>query len=868
MASKEETFKLIFSGVDEITPEMQKIQSSFSDLQAKSASAEKELEKATKQLEKLSETGSEIDSVSLSIGGIGSAAASAGKIVAASAAAVTAAIAAIGVAAIKAGIDIDESAQRTAAALGLPQEKAIELEKVIENVFKTGIPESVEEAAKSVELAFQRFGDVGEAELTRISTAATQVSKLFDADYNSVIAAAGTLTKNFGLTSEQAFDFIAGGFQKGLDGSGDFLDSINEYSTQFRAGGATAEQFFSVMQTGFQEGVLGTDKAADAFAEFRKRVNDDVDATAEALEALGFDSTKYLDQMRSGTKSTADAFQEVILEVQKIKDPVEKQTVLVGLLGTQFEDMGTQAFEAINLAATKIDDLAGSFDKTSDAFKNISTEWSKIWRTALVEITNLDVFEKFVEDIRKYFVSIGENLDEALAGVNFSELEKEIKGLLDVLSDGFSQAFGNIDLTTVEGLKTFIQGAVDGVSELIRTGAQISSFLIPAFETLVSVFKSVLSNADGIKEAFQLVAAIGESLVFAIRAIGDAVLVLLVGTAEKFAGIVDILLYIPGKVIPGIEEFRQKVKDFSSGLNDFKEQLQEDAVESFKKSIDAGGDAVDMFAGKTDELGSKIEALPTEKEITIDAEAKLDDAELQKGLKAVADKQVDVNIGVETKKASVELLEWIDEAGNVQSIEVAVATKVDEKSKELTKEELKDLEKTKIEVQAEIMTAGIRADADKFIKLVEETNATAREQLKLSAEIEIARAESELKKLEAALGSTSSVISAMGDSTAQLFGMFSKDMNLQNVWLLRDAIEQQLKIQREQHELNKEILRMELRKMELQNEMLRNPKKAALNVTFDSSVNPAMEYLLRYVVQHVRIFGTEYGIQQLLEVPA
>lgn len=87
---------------------------------------------------------------------------------------------------------------------------------------------------------------------------------------DKVLNSAAALQKKFGLSSQEALDFIVTGFQKGLNNSDDFLDSIGEYANLFAEGNVTADQIFSLMETGISGGVLGTDKMADDLMTLRE----------------------------------------------------------------------------------------------------------------------------------------------------------------------------------------------------------------------------------------------------------------------------------------------------------------------------------------------------------------------------------------------------------------------------------------------------------------------------------------------------------------------------------------------------------------------------------------------------------------------
>jgi phage-related minor tail protein len=145
------------------------------------------------------------------------------------------------------------------ATTGATAEEMEALEENTLNVFGAGFGADINEVAEAMAEVSKQTGLTGKSlEATTKKSLAFQ--KKFGLGVNETTNAANTLMKQFGLTSDQAFDFLARGLQEGLDSSGDFTDSISEYSNIFADAGFDADMFFSLMETGLQGGVLGTDK--------------------------------------------------------------------------------------------------------------------------------------------------------------------------------------------------------------------------------------------------------------------------------------------------------------------------------------------------------------------------------------------------------------------------------------------------------------------------------------------------------------------------------------------------------------------------------------------------------------------------------
>jgi phage-related minor tail protein len=273
---------------------------------------------------------------------------------------VVTALASIGAAAFTVASDINNATVDIQSQLGATGEEAERLGNIAADVWGNNFAGSIGEAADALVQVRQQLGDLSDQELQRATENAFRLADTFDVETSESINAAKTLMENFGLSSDEAFDFVTAGFQRGLNSSDDFLDTIGEYSTQFANGGADAAQFFSLLESGLQGGMLGTDRAADAFKEFRVRIQDGSTLTAESLEMIGINSQELFEGMSDGTVTAADAFQVVVDALGDVDDTAVQMQAGVGLLGTQFEDLGTDAALGLSLIGTELEDMAGA----------------------------------------------------------------------------------------------------------------------------------------------------------------------------------------------------------------------------------------------------------------------------------------------------------------------------------------------------------------------------------------------------------------------------------------------------------------------------------------------------------------------------
>lgn len=207
------------------------------------------------------------------------------------------------------------------------------------------------------------------AALEDITRRAQILADVFGQDVNGSVRAVQQLIRN-GLVpdAQSGFDLIAAGIQGGLDKSEDLLDTINEYSTQFRELGLTGTQTFGLLQQAVKAGARDTDTAADALKEFAIRSKDASTTSAAGFKALGLDAKKFTAIFAKGGPEATAALDTVLDRLRAMKDPVAQDAAAVALFGTKAEDLGNSLYAMdLTTATGAFENAAGAIQKAGDA---------------------------------------------------------------------------------------------------------------------------------------------------------------------------------------------------------------------------------------------------------------------------------------------------------------------------------------------------------------------------------------------------------------------------------------------------------------------------------------------------------------------
>lgn len=478
-------------------------------------------------IEFVSDTGPATQGAAEVEGALGKLGSKAGAVAAGGLALAAAGVAAVGVAAGAAAVsafnlssDIDAATGKMATDLGISKEAAAGFEDVMKGVFGNNFGEDFADIGASIAEVTRQLGSLPDAELQSVTEQTLAMRDAWDLEVGESIGAVDALMENFGLTSQEALDFVAAGMQRGLNSSGDFLDTITEYGTQFNAGGASADQFFSLMETGLQNGVLGTDKAADMFKEFRLIMTEGGPEIEAALKSISGPTEDLMGQIESGQLSIADAFQMINDRLGDLDDPIEAQRLGVQLMGTQFEDMGTQAALAVDLTGTKLSELEGATESLNAQYDNWPSMWEGIKRSALLALEPLgDKAFELARDILPKVQDVFENqivpaIEKVVDWVSqfialIQESEDPVQMLSDLVLDLIPQEVIDRFSEIVAQVEDFASKARDDLAPVVERatglfrslGDLIQHTFQPTIDRIIDAFGSVKGQLDPMSDA-------------------------------------------------------------------------------------------------------------------------------------------------------------------------------------------------------------------------------------------------------------------------------------------------------------------------------------------------------------------------------
>lgn len=270
--------------------------------------------------------------------------------------------------ALLSGLDNEVRGDTLAARTGLDEATVARLGTAAGEAYAANFGESIEANMDTARVAVET-GLLDPKATQRDAQAVIQslsgVAEILGEDIPNVARTASQILRT-GLAKDAAgaFDLIIAGQQAGLNVSEDWLDTLNEYGTQFRVLGLEGPEALGLLSQAVQAGARDTDVAADALKEFAIRAVDDSQTTADGFAAIGLSASEMEEAIGKGGDSAAEALGRTLDGLRGIEDPIARNAAAVALFGTQAEDLGAALF-AMDLdgAAAKFENLDGAADR-------------------------------------------------------------------------------------------------------------------------------------------------------------------------------------------------------------------------------------------------------------------------------------------------------------------------------------------------------------------------------------------------------------------------------------------------------------------------------------------------------------------------
>ena len=339
------------------------------------------------------------------------------------------------------------------------------------------------------------------SELKGVRNEVQGVADAFDKDFREVLEAANAMSKQFGISVQEALHLMEDGFVAGADVNEEFLENIKEYPAYFKEAGISASEFVAITTQANQAGIY-SDKGIDVIKEGNLRIREMTKATADALDAIGISSKQAMQDLADGSKTTFDIMQEVSAKLAEFPETsTEVGTALADIFGGPGEDAGLQYILTLKDIDTNLDNvkeragelgalqeeqmrsqielenvIASVFDQTGGSFETMTTKAKVFVNDGLIAIIKgcVDIVNWFIRlynksiAVRAIFESIVNSFKTLWAACKLvvNQIIDAFKALGDVVEGVFTLDYEKVQAGWSKGMAALKKNVGDFFSEL------------------------------------------------------------------------------------------------------------------------------------------------------------------------------------------------------------------------------------------------------------------------------------------------------------------------------------------------------------------------------------------------------------------
>lgn len=403
-------------------------------------------------------------------------------------------------------METDATFSKLSAQTGAVGEELEILESTAEKVFVRGYGENLEEVTNALSRVKQNIHSLNEIELEDATAKAMLLAEVFESDVNEVTRGTQNLMDAFGISADKAFDLFTAGGQRGLNFSNEMFDNVAEYAPLFDKMGYTAEEYFGILERGSKAGVYNLDYVNDIMKEFQIRVKDGSKATNEAMGDLSKETQNVWKSFLDGKGTISDVASTVVDELKGMDNQVLANQIAVGLFGTKFEDLESDAVYAMLGTTEAMKGFEGATDTAAEAMENsFQNRMVGAWRDLQIGINEVvndsgatDFFERIATKAEE-LVPLVVSSSEALFKFGENVIDSFQEGSQAV--SGFVEQYDWLILGIAGGVATYY--AISGAMAVYNAALLFSLGVGPIY-TAVTTGMTVATTAFGTAVSFLL----------------------------------------------------------------------------------------------------------------------------------------------------------------------------------------------------------------------------------------------------------------------------------------------------------------------------------------------------------------------------
>lgn len=464
----------------------------------------------------------------------------------------------IGTKAMDAYSETENAVIKVNAYFGETGQAAEESANVIKAVYSDGVGESMDSVADAVLIVKKNLGDLSETDLTNLTQQAITLDELYGIDMNETLRGVNSLMQQYGLTAQEAMDYIVVGTQNGLDKTNELGDNLSEYAGKFSQAGYSASEYFQLLDNGLKNGAYNLDKVNDAINEVTTRL---VDGTiGESIGSFSTKTQELFTSWQNGGATQKQVIDSIVADIGNCTNQQEALNLAALAFGTMAEDGNLKFITSLTSVGSTYDSVKGSaqgmFDATTTPMQQMESNTRKLQQALvplgekLAELANAILpplvsvittiggwFERLPGPVQNFVIILGALLaaftaltpviaaiSVAMGALNVSMLPiiaviaavaAAIAGIIAIIQNwgAITQWFGELWNTICTGigamvdslkawfsnLWTHLQSVWEGICNVVQTAVMLLGSIIQgAIDIITLPFQMIWENCKGI----------------------------------------------------------------------------------------------------------------------------------------------------------------------------------------------------------------------------------------------------------------------------------------------------------------------------------------------------------------------------------
>lgn len=464
----------------------------------------------------------------------------------------------IGTKAMDAYAETENAVTKVNAYFGETGQAAEDTANVIKSVYSDGVGESMDSVADAVLMVKKNLGDLSETDLTNLTQQAITLDELYGIDMNETLRGVNSLMQQYGLTAQEAMDYIVVGTQNGLDKTNELGDNLSEYAGKFSQAGYSASEYFQLLDNGLKNGAYNLDKVNDAINEVTTRL---VDGTiGESIGSFSTKTQELFTSWQNGGATQKQVIDSIVADIGNCTNQQEALNLAALAFGTMAEDGNLKFITSLTSVGSTYDSVKGSaqgmFDATTTPMQQMESNTRKLQQALvplgekLAELANAILpplvsvittiggwFEGLPGPVQNFVIILGALLaaftaltpviaaiSVAMGALNISMLPiiaviaavaAAIAGIIAIIQNwgAITQWFGELWNTICTGigamvdslkawfsnLWTHLQSVWEGICNVVQTAVMLLGSIIQgAIDIITLPFQMIWENCKGI----------------------------------------------------------------------------------------------------------------------------------------------------------------------------------------------------------------------------------------------------------------------------------------------------------------------------------------------------------------------------------